>query len=154
MPMTTLGALRCLTLALLGSAVSMVGCTPITPSDTDADDRSPVCSAAEERQCAEALASAQELIDTHAACSPGDSCAIVSEPSLGIACSPSVLFYCPFAVNTRTDTSVFIVRAKELSDRAQVCLKCRSACAIPSCVPPGSVSATCSTVGRCVLQAK
>jgi hypothetical protein len=150
-----LAATRYLALALLILAPPWPGCSSTTPTDDNADDPSlPSCSASDARQCGDALASAQELLDTHAACSAGDSCNVVSEPSLGIPCSMNVLFYCPFAVNARTDVSAFVARATELSAAAHVCLGCRSACAIPSCVPPGSVSATCNSAGRCVLQTR
>jgi hypothetical protein len=145
---------RDLTCALLALALSGWACSSNVPTDTEEEDRPPACSATEARQCADAHASAKELLDTHAACNPGDSCVIVSQPDLGVACSANVLFHCPFALNARTDTLSFVNRARGISAAAQVCHRCRLACAIPSCVPPDSVSAVCGAVGRCVLQPK
>jgi hypothetical protein len=129
-----------------------LACSSPTPTDEGGDGRPAPCPASQSRQCDDALAAAQELLDTHAACGVGDSCTVVSDPGLGVPCSTNVLFYCPFAVNARTDVSAFVARAKELSAAAEACVGCKSACAIPSCVPPDWVSAACNGAGRCVLQ--
>ena len=67
--MNGLPATRCLLLALLILTPPWSGCSSTTPTDGDTDDLPPSCSASEARQCGDALTSAQELLDTHAACS-------------------------------------------------------------------------------------
>ena len=122
-----------------------------TPPLTDPNG----CSDAEASRCAKATRAAQELLDIHAACRTGEECVAVSQPDLGIPCSPTLLFYCPFAVNERTDVAAFLARASQLRADAEVCPKCGGPCAIPVCVATELLRPVCDTVaGRCRLVLK
>lgn len=134
-----------LVVALLLGDLSVAGCYEPHPSTPSGG-----CSSGEAGRCERAKRAAQELLDTHARCSTGDSCVLVSHPDLGIPCSANLLFYCPFAVNERTDLAEFVSRARELRAEAEACPRCGGPCALPSCVSVDQLSAVCDVpAGRC-----
>lgn len=120
------------------------------PNPSSAPSPASGCSAAEANRCQTAQQTAQELFDTHAACQPGDRCVVVNQPELGMTCSPTGLFHCPFALNGRTDLAAFAARAREIQGGAAICLECGAPCPRPTCIPP-DVRAVCAEQGRCVL---